>query len=61
MMLTASWHMLINNDKDIHKDKYKEEKKVKTSKMKGFMYIGIVTLCCNTSKDASEFCTVYYV
>ena len=44
MMLTASWH--VNNDKDTHKDKYKDKE---TSKKKGFMYKGIVTLCCNIS------------
>ena len=43
MMLTASWHMLT-----MTKTK-KIQRKEKTSKKKGFMYKGKVTLCCNIS------------
>ena len=43
----------VNNDKDTHKDKYKDKEKGNLPRPKGS--------CINISLDTSEFCTVDYV
>ena len=49
MMLTASWH----NDKDTHKDKYKD-KDARNSSVSVLMYIGCIAIWLMTRPDQTR-------